>query len=222
MTSQSLNCRSGFHVPRASRYAGFLLALISLCALTACGPNYSKITDDLRAQNLKLEKDLAKANRTIADRDAEITDLRDAAGPTTRVATLPEDKLKKLFVVDQVSIRKTTAVWDFDSDGKPDGYRVYVRTLSEGQVMPAAGYLKIEAFDLAGKKGEVKLGTWEFGPEDLKKRWESAFGLNCFALNCPWQAPTTKTEITFRVVFTDALTGRVLTDQTLIKLRPIK
>lgn len=187
--------------------------------LTACGPDYSKITDDLRAQNMKLEKDLAKTRRTLADRDAEVADLRSATGPTTRVATLPEEQLNKLFLVDQVSLRKTTAVWDFDSDGKPDGYRVYVRTLSDGQVMPASGYLKIEAFDLTADNKEIKLGTWNFTPDELKQRWYGQFGLNCFALNCPWQSDVRKSEITFRVVFTDALTGRVLTDQAVIHLR---
>lgn len=188
--------------------------------LAGCGPDYSRITDDLRSQNMQLEKDLAKAKRTIVDRDAEIADLRDASGPTTRVATLPEEQLQKLFLVDQINIRQTTAVWDFDSDGNPDGYRIYIRTFSDGQIMPASGYLKIEAYDLAADKSEIKLGSWSFSPEELKKHWVSYFGLNCFALNCPWTAPPQRSELTFRAVFTDALTGRVLADQAIIKLKP--
>ncbi len=206
-------------IARSCKTTGLVLAGSALMMLTACGPDYSRITDDLRTHNMQLEKDLAASQRQLRDRDTEIHELKEKQGPTTRVARLADDQLAKMFTVDRVEIRKNTDIWDFDSDGKPDGYRVYVRTFSDGQTLPATGDLKIEAFDLADTRDEIKLGTWYFTPEELKKNWLDTFGFDCFGLNCPWQSPPQHREITFKIVFTDTLTGRMLSDQVAIKVR---
>ena len=77
--------------------------------------------------------------------------------------------------------------------------------------IPATGDLTIEAFELAPPpQPPTRLGTWKFSAAELKKNYYNGFGLNQFAVNCPWTQPPTSPDITFRLTFRDALTGRLL------------
>jgi hypothetical protein len=44
--------------------------------------------------------------------------------------------------------------------------------------------------------------------------------LYTYVLSCPWQSPPKHSDITLKVTFTDALTGRAFTAQKSIKVAP--
>jgi len=198
----------------------YLLLLLSL-ALGGCfGPNYEKVANDLRDHNLQLEQQLARTKQESTDRENTITLLLeqlDAKSP--RVATLPDTRLAELFTMDHVQLQGTTDAWDFDGKGTQQGFRVFFRPLmTNGDVLPATGTVTIEAFDLAIEQGSQRLGKWTFKPAQLKESWYGSFGLSHFAVNCPWTAPPKHDEITFKIEFVDALTGRAYVDQQKVKM----
>lgn len=187
-----------------------------------CGPDYSRINDELRAQTLQLERDLDQAKGDVADRDATIEQLeKQLDNKMPRVETLSKERLKDLFTTTRVEIQKNSTAWDFDGDRVPDGFRVFIRTYADGDRVPTAGAVKVELFDLADgeNSAELKIGEWHFTPEQLKKLWNANLGLNHFALDCRPIANMPKDEATIRATFTDALTGNVFVAQQRILLR---
>jgi len=190
--------------------------LLALLFLPACGPDFARISNELRDQNLKLERENATLKEQLANREASVRNLQSQINMMTpRVTTLPEDRLANLFTAGKLQIRTATNADDFDNDGTQDGFRIFIRTLTEdGDLLPATGTLKIEAFDLADK--ETRLGTWTFTPEQMKKNYYAGFGLNHFAFNCPWAKKPAHSDITIKAELVDALTNRTLTAQTVI------
>lgn len=193
-------------------------------ALAACGPNYARIDNELRARNLHLEQELDQARQTTKDQQATIEVLNEKlAQRLPRVETLPDARLKDLFTVGRVEIKGSTDAWDIHNDGKLEGFRVFVRPLmANGDVLPATGTLQIEAFDLAMAEGSQRIAECTYTPEQLKDKWYGGLGLNHFAVNCPWTKGPAHREITFKVRFIDALTGRAFTDQKVIDVHLAK
>jgi hypothetical protein len=199
------------------RYA---LGALTLLPLVACGPNYNRVASQRLDQIIKLENRNAVLEGKLKESQAHIDSLRQQlASNTPRIATLPPERLNDLLTAATVELRHSTDMADFDGDGKRLGFRVYLRPVTaDGQPIPATGSVTIEAFDLALKDGSQRIGVWTFKPTELKANWYSGFGLNQFALNCPWKEPPQHDAITFKVVFIDALTGETMTDQALIQI----
>jgi hypothetical protein len=197
------------------------IAMLGCLSLVACGPDMNAVANRLREQNITQEKQIGTLQEQVKERDARVAQLQgEVDGKTPRVQTLPDDRLAELFLPAKVEIRPQTDSWDFGGDGGPDtgkllGFRVFVRTLTaEGQIIPATGKLEIEAFALPkAPEAPERVGTWTFTALYMKKNWYDSLGLHQFAFNCPWEKPPTSAAISFRVTFTDALTGRVLTAQ---------
>lgn len=188
----------------------------SLSGLAACGPDFQRVANDLRAQTIKQQAQINADKADLRNRDATIAQLREQLqGNTPRIETLPDARLAVLFTVSRLEIRPQTNSWEFDTGKGLQGFRVFIRTLTDdGSVLPATGSLTIEAFDLAAPPAEPRrLGTWNFTAADMKKNWFSGMGLNQFAFSCPWQSPPSSPNVTFRASFTDALTGRTLVAQ---------
>lgn len=196
------------------------ILLVALCVAGCFQPDYPKIVAELSDENFELDKENQKLKGQLADRAATIRNLQEIeAQRLPRVATLPEARLKQLLTVGRVQIRGMTDAWDFNGDGKQDGFRVFVRPQTEdGATLPATGTLTVEAFDLAKQEGAQRLGKWTFTPEQLKPLWYAGFGLDHFAVNCRWEAPPAHRQVVFKIQFIDALTGKVFVDQKTIDL----
>jgi hypothetical protein len=200
-------------------------ALLALAALTGatllagCGPNLSQANDDLRAENLRLQQAWQRERDDLRDREATIRRLEEQLDERVpRIATLPKDRLDQMFTVGRIQLRAWTDAWDFNGDDVQDGFRVYYRTMTEnGDVLPATGTLTVEAFDLADAADPL-VARKTFTPDELRNKWYGGLGLDQFAVNVPWQRVPAHTEVTFRISFVDALTGRVFQDQKLIRV----
>jgi hypothetical protein len=173
------------------------------------------VANRLREQTIKQGREIADLKEKLASRDTTVAQLQgqlDARLP--RVETLPADRLNALFTVAKLQIRPQTDSWEFDAGKGLAGFRVFFRTLADdGTILPATGDLQVEAFELgAAPAPPRRLGTWKFTAAQLKKSWYGGMGLNQFAVNCPWETgvgPPTARDVSFRVRFTDALTGRM-------------
>jgi hypothetical protein len=191
-----------------------LFALIALAAiLPGCfGPDYNAIANRLREKNMQQAAQLDTLKQQLANRDATIRDDQARlTGNLPPIQTLPPDRLAQVFTAARMSILGQTDTDDF-GDGKGlSGFRVFIRFhTSDGQVVPAAGDLTIDAFELPMSAQPRRLGTWNFTPAQMKANWYTALGSNYFAFNCPWNAPPTIQGVTFKARLRDALTGQTL------------
>lgn len=197
-----------------------LLLALPLLSADCMGPNYARISNELRAKNNQLQDQLDHTQQEKRDLNATIALLHDQLDARTpRVATLPQERLDQLFTVGKVLVQNGTDLYDSQHDGKLDSFRVYIQTQTADSVtLPATGTLTIDAFDLDLPGPTQRLGHWTFTPTDLKKLWYRQFGLDHYALNCPLASLPPHNQITFRIHFIDALTNQALENQKMITI----
>jgi hypothetical protein len=121
-----------------------------------------------------------------------------------------------------VDIGRLSGAADLDprKDGH-EGLKVYLRPTDEtGTGLKATGTVIVEAFNLGDEP--IRVGRWEIGPEQIKDTWRELGPLEGFVLTLPWQTVPPSGDISFKVTFTDELTGRRFEEvrHTLAKLPP--
>ncbi len=192
---------------------GFAAALLTGCANYAHNAPFYERNVELTNANSRLKGELASA-------EAQIKQLRKAvAAKTPRIATLPPPRLAELFTVKKIQISSDTRTAHLHNSSTRNGFRVFVKTFMGGSmILPATGTFNIQAFDLSSGVKHPLIGRWSFSPMQSKKCWYGLFGLDEFGFDCPWKTPPRHPDITFRVKFTDALTGRVFFAQRVLRV----
>lgn len=201
-------------IPRAAP----LLALLPV-VFGGCGPRPNAANIELRKQVIDLEREVEQLRREReADRATIVAMQSDR--PTTQ--SLPHDRLEELFTVAGIRLGRLTG--GYDSEPRQPGdesIRVYLAPFdAAGDDLKAAGTVVIEAFDLAEEA--PRLARWSFDLPSMKSAWNSSGLLYEYVLDCPLagvSVPATG-ELTLRVVFTDALTGRSFSAQQRVRVRP--
>jgi hypothetical protein len=189
-----------------------------LLLFAGCGkPNRANII--LRKDNQKLQSQLDQLQRQHKADEATIAGL---ANRTGSLPTLPPDRLARLFTVNAIRLGRMTGGADLDAS-KPgqDGLKAYVELLDQhGDEIKSAGSFVVEAFELAGPEPR-RLGRWEFPVEKAQDYWHNFLTRYEYVLPLPWQEATpAASDVTVRLTFTDELTGRQFTEQSVVKVRP--
>jgi hypothetical protein len=190
------------------------LPALSGCQLLFGSP--SKANIELRKENQQLQGQISQLKLRHEADAATITGLTQRTGT---VPTLEPARLEKLFTVHAVRLERLTGGADLDPD-KPgqEGLKVYVGLLDQyGDEIKSSGSFVIEAFDLAEAQA-TRLGRWEFPVEQAQQNWHSFLTRYEYVLTCPWQSPPRHPDVTVRVQFTDELTGRQFSAQSLVKV----
>ena len=203
---------------RSTQRAVASVIVISLVPLGCGKPNRANI--ELRKQNATLQRELDQARRDRqADRQSlEALQRQQGSG----VETLPPARLDRLFTVRDIKLGRLTGGADLDPDKPGDeGFKVHVGLVDQhGDDLKSSGAFVVEAFDLAGENGPAQVGRWEFPVEKSQDSWHSFLTRYEYVLTCPWQqAPPRHLEVTVKVTFTDELTGRQFTRQTVAKVK---
>jgi hypothetical protein len=140
--------------------------------------------------------------------------------PTTQ--SLPQDRLDELFTVAGIKLGRLTGGFDADPQAAGDeSIRVHLVPFdSVGDDLKAAGSVVVEAFDLSSDAARV--GRWSFDLASTRSAWNSSGLLYEYVLDCPLAGVVVpkSAELTLRVTFTDALTGRSFSAQQLVRVRP--
>jgi len=180
-------------------YSSVALFLFSGCSQ----PNKANI--DLRKQIDTLQSQVDQLKR---QHDADVATIAGMKGATT-VPSLPEDRLSQLYTVHGLKFGRLVGGWDADVNTPGDeGLKIsVVPTDDDGQQLKAAGSFEVDAFDLA-KAHDNRVGHWTFDVQQARDAWLGAAMMYSYVLKCPWQTVPEHDQLTIRVIFIDALTGR--------------
>jgi outer membrane murein-binding lipoprotein Lpp len=191
--------------------------LVCACLLCGCGsPSKANIT--LRKQMQSMEDQIAELKR---QHEADRAQIRGLQQDRPSVASLPQERLDQLFTVHGLSLGRVTGGADLDPSKPGDeGIKVQVvPTDDAGDPIKAAGSLVIDAFDLSNTRGDTHVGHWEFDVTQARQNWNGFRFIYSYVLTLPWQqAPPAHPELTVKVTFTDALTGRTFDVQRVVRV----
>jgi hypothetical protein len=195
-----------------------LAAAALLLPFAGCGkPNRANII--LRKESQDLRSEITRLQQRQKADEATIAGLTNRVGS---LPTLPPDRLARLFTVHSIRLGRMTGGADLDAS-KPgqDGLKAYVELLDQhGDEIKSAGSFVVEAFELAGPEPR-RLGRWEFPVEKAQDHWHNFLTRYEYVLPLPWQEATpAASDVTVRLTFTDELTGRQFTEQSVVKVQP--
>jgi len=133
---------------------------------------------------------------------------------------LPAEKLENLYELRKIKITRYTGFYDKDNDGTKETLIVYIQPIDEeNDIVKATGAVDVQLWDLNRNSDEALLGQWRVEPDELKKLWFATLITINYRLTFDVAGKIENTEepLTVRVTFTDYLTGRVFTEQKVIK-----
>lgn len=205
---------------RARASCGLLgvCVLLGMALAAGCGippSEYAAVNRQLfEAQDeiRQLKEQVAAKDQVIRIKQQDLVDLRHMK---------PED-LEQLIV--PVSIQLERLSGGFERNEKPgdDGIVVYVQPVDrDGDIIKAAGSLKVSLLDLANPPDQYLIGEYAFDVPHTRELWSGRLWTSHFSVHCPWYPgkPPKHDEITARVEFFDLLTGQTLTAQGVYKIK---
>lgn len=172
---------------------------------------------DLQRENAKLKDSISKKDHDLVAQQAQIQELNHQIDAIR--AFTPQD-LQKIFYPDKLQIDSLTGGEDYDGQPGDDGITVYLKPIDrDGDVIKVAGDIRIELFDLS-KSSDNQIAKLHVPVEQVSKMWYGKLMTYHYTVRVPWQkGPPTNPEITIRATFVDYLTQRVLTAQTVVKVK---
>ena len=193
----------------------FLLTFVLF--FTGCGgDNYVKL---LESKNTQLERDnrqLQKDIEAVKARNQQLTNQIESLselGPALRV--------ESLYKLESLKLTNYTNFYDRDKDGRKEKLIVYIQPVdSEGDIIKASGAVEVELWDLNNQTNDgAILGKWQVSPEELKKMWFATIVTSNYRLlfDITGVVKSFDEPLTVKVAFTDYVSGKVFTEQHVIK-----
>lgn len=196
------------------RQVGWAAATLAVL-LTGCATNNDL---DLKREISLLKEKLDKQGNDLVARQATIEELNKQL---TVCRGISADDLKRIFYPEKIVIGTLSGGENYDNQPGDDGVTVYLQPIDRrGDVLKVAGDIRIELYDLANPTGQNQLGVYNFPVDKAVDLWYGQLMTYHYALRCPWQnGPPKHTEITIRATFVDFLTKRVMTAQSVVKVK---
>jgi cell division protein FtsB len=190
--------------------------LLFLLLVTGCATPDNK---ELLAEQIEqLTQEKAQLQGQVKQYNSENKELKDQIQV---LSGLPENvKLENLNRVVKVNISRYTGFFDKDNDGKKEKLIVYIQPVDEqGDALKAVGTVEVQLWDLNKTNGEAMLGQWKVEPDELKKLWFATIVSINYRLTFDVADIIENLDepLTVKVTFTDYLTGKVFTEQKVIK-----
>lgn len=175
------------------------LAIIGLLGVVTVGCG-----DSSRSANIDLRKQVAGLTQRNTELERHIKALQ---APTAKPATMPNRIPPEVITTTGLVFGKLTAV----RDGK---LKVYIVPTDQfGDEIKAAGMFTIELYDL--DREEPRVAKWTVPADEALKQWVNLLTIYGYVLECPLKQAV-EGELTVRIAFEEALTGRIFTDQLVI------
>lgn len=135
---------------------------------------------------------------------------------------LGDKRLEQLYQVTNITLGDYTGGVNTEGKDGHNAVKVYLLPMDQdGSIIKAAGSVRIQLFDLSAPADRNLIGQCDFGIDEVRKHWSSGFMTYHFSFVCPWKEGVPPHEdVTVRVEFTDYLTGKHLTTQKVVKVKP--
>lgn len=180
--------------------------------LPAFGGCYTPPRQDHQQELTALREEVRQHKNQLVAQQATIQTLEQQLSVARSIS---EDDLKKLFFPVRLEFDKLTGGADYDDKPGDDGVTVYLRPIdSDGDVIKAAGDVRIQLYDLAAPASENLIGEYVVPIDKLGALWHGKLMTQHYTIKCPWRTPPEHTELTVRATFVDYLTKRVVSAQT--------
>ncbi len=166
--------------------------------------------DALTAENERLTREIEDQRAVIAELEQQVQNLR--GRPDAPV----------VFSVERIELASLSGGTDLNGQPGDDGVVAYVKPIdAAGDVVKAAGAIKVQAFDLGGAEPKLLAECEVSDPDELRKSWYGKFLTNHYTIKCGWSSPGSKPppRVLLRVTFTDFLTGKVLVTHQEVSVR---
>ncbi|UCF00351.1 MAG: hypothetical protein JSV82_04610 [Planctomycetota bacterium] len=131
-----------------------------------------------------------------------------------------EAGVENLYQLQKIKLTRYTGFYDKDDDGKKEKLIVYIQPIDEeGDIVKATGAVDVQLWDLNRDSGEALLGQWRVEPDELKKSWFATLVIINYRLmfDVADIIEELQEPLTVKVTFTDYMSGKVFTEQKVIK-----
>jgi hypothetical protein len=182
--------------------------------LVGTKPAVSEVT--LKRENEKLKEQ----NQQLKEQLETLMGINKPARIEAVSAVSSIELTNRCGIYDKSSAVRRPQAEDSNDTGKKKILVVYLRPIDDmGDVLKAAGAVKIELWNLNAKPSESLLKSWQIEPKDLKKNWSGSLLTSYYKLRFDVDSILTgkEKELTLKVEFTDYLTGKILKEQRVIK-----
>lgn len=185
------------------------VAAAAALLLTACQPGAEV---ELRQQVERQAGELQQKTNQLAACEATVKELR---ARLLRAQGFDPKRLEKLCYPTDLRLARLTGGYDADGQPGDEGVMVYLQPLDRvGDVVKAAGEIRIQLFDLASPEGEQLIGEYLFDVDETAKLWYGKLMTQHYTLKCPWKGRRpSHADITVRATFVDYFTTNVLSAQ---------
>jgi hypothetical protein len=172
---------------------------------------------ELRRENEKLKESIATKDHELVSQQSTIQELNQQLAV---VRAFKPDDLQKIYYPEKLAIDSLTGGENYDGQPGDDGVTVYLKPIDrDGDVIKVAGDIRVELFDLS-KPSDNLIAKLHVPVEQVSKNWYGKLMTYHYTVRVPWQkGPPGNPEITVRATFVDYLTQRVLTAQTVVKVK---
>ena len=197
--------------------AHVFILLTTLLIFAGCeGDNHVKLLEDKNAQ---LEKENRQLQRDV---EAVKTENQQLTGQVTTLSQLsPGIRIDSLYKLESVKLTRYTNFYDKDKTGTKEKLIVYIQPIdAEGDIIKASGSVEIELWNLNKNTDEgALLAKWTVGPDELKKMWFATVMTENYRLvfDIAGIVKSFDQPYTVKMTFTDYVSGKVFTDQHVIK-----
>jgi hypothetical protein len=174
---------------------------------------------------LELQRQVTALSERIEEQDHQLVAQRATIEKLyqqiEKVRGLSSKDLERIFYPEKIEIASLSGGDDYDGQPGDDGITVYLRPVDrDGDAVKVAGDIRIQLYDLANPPNENLIGDYSVPADEVSKLWYGKFATYHYTLRCPWQkGPPKHDEITIRATFEDYLTKRVVTAQTVCKIK---
>ena len=197
-------------------YSTFYISYV-FCLLLIAGCQKSNETRPLLLKVEQLTQEKTRLQEDLTQSKSKNEQLKEQLQV---LSGLPKNvRIDSLYHLQSVRIHRYTNLLDEDKDGKMDKLVVYLQPIDDqGDIIKAAGTVKVQLWDLNQPSGEALLGQWNVGADELKKHWVT-FLVTDYRLtfDLPEKIEHYDKPLTVKVTFTDYLSGKVFYEQRTIE-----
>ncbi len=207
---------------RRSFSVGFLGALGVLggltlpgCLIGGDGKSYLNENDELRRENLQLERQIEMSRERIDLLAGELEHLRDENRGDHPIEGAVRPVLSGL------RFARYSGPVDDDGDGTPDMLRLYLRPVDQmGRMHVTAGEMRLQAVQIQPATPPKVIAERTVTPDELDKAYRTGFTGDTYALTMPLPADAIQgvDELTVRADLTEAGTGQNVSAQQVFGL----